>query len=145
MPPKILTAILILQAALFYGLSRGESAVPARPLAEFPAGFGLWRMRSDNAMDEEVKATLLSDNNGQVWKIGNDIVTGGYAESYRFPEVPANLYDHPTLLMSLENSGAQKQQIEISRQMNGLTEKRVVSPNYPVRPGDTIKVAERWF
>jgi hypothetical protein len=29
--------------------------------------------------------------------------------------------------------------------MNGLTEKRVVSPNYPVRPGDTIKVAERWF
>ena len=40
---------------------------------------------------------------------------------------------------------AHKQQIEISRQMNGLTEKRVVSPNYPVRPGDTIKVAERWF
>ena len=40
---------------------------------------------------------------------------------------------------------AQKYQIEISRQMNGLTEKRVVSPNYPVRPGDTIKVAERWF
>jgi len=40
---------------------------------------------------------------------------------------------------------AQKQQIEISRQMNGLTEKRVVSPNYPIRPGDTIKVAERWF
>lgn len=40
---------------------------------------------------------------------------------------------------------AQKHQIEISRQMNGLTEKRVVSPNYPVRPGDTVKVAERWF
>jgi polysaccharide export outer membrane protein len=40
---------------------------------------------------------------------------------------------------------AQKRQIEISRQMNGLTEKQVVSPNYPVRPGDTVKVAERWF
>ncbi len=38
---------------------------------------------------EEIKATLLSDNNGQVWKIGNDIVTGGYAESYRFPDIPA--------------------------------------------------------
>ena len=37
---------------------------------------------------EEVKATLLADNNGPVWKIGNDIVTGGYNESYRFPEVP---------------------------------------------------------
>jgi hypothetical protein len=63
---------------------------------------------------EEVKATLLADNNGPVWKIGRDIVTGMYAESYRFPEVPANLFDRPTLLMSLENSGARKHQIEAS-------------------------------
>jgi hypothetical protein len=63
---------------------------------------------------EDIKAILLADNNGPVWKIGNDIVTGGYAESYRFPEVPANLYERPTLLMSLENSGARKQQIEAS-------------------------------
>jgi hypothetical protein len=63
---------------------------------------------------EDVKATLLADNNGPVWKIGNDIVTGMYAEGYRFPEVPANLFEHPTLLMSLENSGARSQQIEAS-------------------------------
>src|SRR5467141_3020357 len=63
---------------------------------------------------EEVKATLLADNNGPVWKIGNDIVTGIYAESYRFPEVPANLFDRPTLLMSLDNTGARKHQIEAS-------------------------------
>ena len=63
---------------------------------------------------EEIKATLLADNNGPVWKIGNDIVTGMYAESYRFPEVPPNLYDRPTLLMSLDNTGARKQQIEAS-------------------------------
>jgi hypothetical protein len=63
---------------------------------------------------EEIKATLLADNNGPVWKIGNDIVTGVYAESYRFPEVPANLFDRPTLLMSLDNSGARKHQIEAS-------------------------------
>src|SRR6266404_888589 len=63
---------------------------------------------------EEIKATLLSDNNGPVWKIGNDIVTGMYAESYRFPEVPANLYERPTLLMSLDNSGARKHQVEAS-------------------------------
>jgi hypothetical protein len=70
---------------------------------------------------EEIKATLLSDNNGPVWKIGNDIVTGMYAESYRFPEVPANLYDRPTLLMSLENSGARKQQIETSYLASNLS------------------------
>jgi hypothetical protein len=63
---------------------------------------------------EEIKATLLSDNNGPVWKIGNDIVTGMFAESYRFPEVPANLFDRPTLLMSLDNSGGGKHQIEAS-------------------------------
>jgi hypothetical protein len=63
---------------------------------------------------EEIKATLLANNNGPVWKIGNDIVTGGYAESFRFPEVPANLYDRPTLLMSLENSGSRNQKIEAS-------------------------------
>src|SRR5262245_12270344 len=70
---------------------------------------------------EEIKATLLSDNNGPVWKIGNDIVTGGYAESYRFPEVPPNLYDRPTLLMYLENSGARKQTVETSYLANNLS------------------------
>lgn len=69
---------------------------------------------SGTTKHEEITATLLADNNGPVWKIGNDIVTGLYAESYRFPEVPANLYDRPTLLMSLDNSGGRKQQIETS-------------------------------
>jgi hypothetical protein len=71
-------------------------------------------MDNGTTKHEEIKATLLANNNGPVWKIGNDIVTGGYGESYRFPEVPANLYDRPTLLMSLENSGSAKQKIESS-------------------------------
>jgi hypothetical protein len=70
---------------------------------------------------EEIKATLLADNNGPVWKIGNDIVTGMFAESYRFPEVPANLYERPTLLMSLENSGGRKHQIEASYLASNLS------------------------
>jgi len=71
-------------------------------------------MENGSTKREEIKATLLANNNGPVWKIGNDIVTGGYSESYRFPEVPANLYERPTLLMSLENSGSTKQKIESS-------------------------------
>lgn len=70
---------------------------------------------------EEIKATLLANNNGPVWKIGNDIVTGIYGEGYRFPEVPANLYERPTLLMSLENSGARKQTIETSYLASNLS------------------------
>ena len=73
---------------------------------------------------EDVKATLLADNNGPVWKIGNDIVTGGAFDSYRFPEVPPNLYERPTLLMSLENSGARKQQIEASYLAGNLSLER---------------------
>jgi len=69
---------------------------------------------------EQYKATLLADNNGTVWKVGNDIVTNPPVSSYHFPEVPANLYDRPTLLMSLENSGARKQQIETSYLATGL-------------------------
>jgi hypothetical protein len=78
-------------------------------------------MDNGSTKREEIKATLLSDNNGPVWKIGNDIVTGGYAESYRFPEVPPNLFDRPTLLMSLENSGSRKQQVETSYLANNLS------------------------
>src|SRR5438270_1993408 len=69
---------------------------------------------NNTTVRQHVKATLLADNNGPVWKIGDEIVTGGYYETMRFPEVPANLYERPTLLMSLENSGSRKQQIEAS-------------------------------
>src|SRR5215472_13440442 len=78
-------------------------------------------MDNNTTKHEEIKATLLSDNNGLVWKVGPDIVTGMFGESYRFPEVPANLYDRPTLLMSLENSGPRKQQIEASYLANNLS------------------------
>jgi hypothetical protein len=78
-------------------------------------------MENNTTKHEEIKATLLANNNGPVWKIGNDIVTGLYGESYRFPEVPANLYDRPTLLMSLENFGSHKQNIEASYLANNLS------------------------
>jgi hypothetical protein len=78
-------------------------------------------MDNGTTKHDEVKATLLADNNGPVWKIGNDIVTGIYGDGYRFPEVPANLYDRPTLVMSLDNSGARKHQIEASYLANNLS------------------------
>lgn len=78
-------------------------------------------MDNGTTKHEEIKATLLANNNGPVWKIGNDIVTGVYGETYRFPEVPVNLYDRPTLLMSLENSGSPKQKIEASYLASNLS------------------------
>ncbi len=63
---------------------------------------------------DEVKATLLSFNGSPVWKIGNEIVTGVSYESIRFPELPENLYERPTLLWSLRNAGARRQRVEAS-------------------------------
>ena len=62
----------------------------------------------------ETKALLLADNNGPVWKIGNEIVTGMTADSYRFPDLPENLYSRPTLLWTLDNRGASSQRVEAS-------------------------------
>jgi hypothetical protein len=71
--------------------------------------------------DQEVKATLLSNNNGQVWKIGNDIITNLGYNSIRFPEVPDNLYERPTLLWTLQNSGARKHKVEASYLTSNLS------------------------
>lgn len=95
-------------------------------------------MDSGTTKHEEVKATLLANNNGPVWRIGNDIVTGAYAESYRFPEVPPNLYDRPTLLMTLENSGSRKQSIEASYLANSLS----WNADYVLTVGRDDKVAD---
>jgi hypothetical protein len=62
----------------------------------------------------ETKATLLSDNNGPVWRIGNEIVTGMPSMYYRFPELPGNFYSRPTLIWTLDNRGAIAQKVEAS-------------------------------
>ncbi len=62
----------------------------------------------------ETKALLLSDNNGPVWKVGNEIVTGMSADSYRFPDLPGNLYSRPTLVWMLDNRGVNAQKVEAS-------------------------------
>jgi len=72
------------------------------------------KMENNSTQYEEVKATLLADNGGPVWKVGNEIVTGMSYESIRFPELPDNLYERPTLLWTLENSGARRHKVEAS-------------------------------
>jgi hypothetical protein len=64
--------------------------------------------------EEEVVAQLLSYNNGPVWKIGTEIVTGLHADHIRFPELPDNLYSRPTLIWTLQNSGSLRQRVEAS-------------------------------
>ncbi len=76
----------------------------------------LVRRRSENGetREEEVKARLLSYNSAPVWQIGTEIVTGMNADHIKFPELPGNLYTHPTLVWTLDNSGAAKHRVEAS-------------------------------
>src|SRR5277367_4159843 len=79
------------------------------------------KLNSGTTEYDEVKATLLSLNGAPVWKIGNEIVTGLSYESIRYPELPDNLYERPTLLWTLENSGARRHKVEASYLTSNLS------------------------
>jgi len=83
----------------------------------------LVRTRTDNGQtrDEELKARLVSYNNGPIWKIGNEYVTGLQASALRFPELPENLYSRPTLVWSLANRGGLNHRLEASYLATGLS------------------------
>lgn len=61
-----------------------------------------------------IKGTLLSNNNGQIWKVGNEIITGLPVGTFHFPELPNNLYSRPTLVWMLDNRGPAEQRVEAS-------------------------------
>ena len=63
----------------------------------------------------------------------------------QYPYVPDMTVETAVAIAGGYTPRAFKHKIEISKQVNGLTETRVVSPNYPVRPGETVHIAERWF
>ena len=70
--------------------------------------------KNGSSVQEEVRAHLLSYNNGPVWQIGNEIVTGLHADHIRFPELPGNLFSRPTLIWTLQNTGSTQQRVEAS-------------------------------
>ncbi|TFG36707.1 MAG: DUF4139 domain-containing protein [Nitrospirales bacterium] len=69
--------------------------------------------------EEVVTATLLSNNGGPIFKIGNDI-TFGHPGRIIFPGVPENLISKPTLVWLLDNSLSSAQKIEASYLTNGI-------------------------
>jgi len=76
----------------------------------------LIRLRTENntTREESVKALLLAYNEGPVWKVGNEIITGMGADRYVFPDLPENLYSKPTLVWLLDNRRAGEQTLEAS-------------------------------
>jgi hypothetical protein len=65
------------------------------------------------------QAQVLSANNGVVLKIGQRIETG-IPGRIVYGDVPPNLRDRPTLVMSLDNAGSAQQDVELSYLTGGL-------------------------
>ena len=79
------------------------------------------RVENGTTRQEEVTATLVSNNNGPIWKIGSEYVTGMGADHLRFAELPANLYSRPTLVWKLSNRGGTRHRLEASYLAGGLS------------------------
>jgi hypothetical protein len=72
-----------------------------------------------NGQKETVEATLLSNNNGQVYQIGNEIYLG-FPGQRILPEIPDNLIAKPTLSWEYDASISGKQPIEVSYLTNNI-------------------------
>jgi EpsI family protein len=61
--PFILSALLAMQGAAFYGISRRAEWIPtSKPLGEFPAVIGQWRMVREGVIKQEEKDVLRADD-----------------------------------------------------------------------------------
>ncbi|HXV80806.1 MAG TPA: DUF4139 domain-containing protein [Candidatus Binatia bacterium] len=68
----------------------------------------------------EVPITILSTNQGLVYKLGGRIFTG-HLNNLIFPQIPNNLIPHPTLVWLLENRSAGPQKVEATYLTLGMT------------------------
>ncbi len=81
----------------------------------------LRRMENNTEILQPVQATLLSNNEGQVWRINNQIVINptNIVET-RFPDLPQNLVASPTLVLDVENETAGAHTVEASYLTSGM-------------------------
>jgi polysaccharide export outer membrane protein len=63
----------------------------------------------------------------------------------QFPYVPDMTVETAVAVAGGFTPRAQRRQVELHRQLDGQAMHGIVPVGYPVRPGDTVVVAERWF
>jgi hypothetical protein len=77
------------------------------------------RSNPTTGIETTESAQVLSANGGVVLKMGNRIETG-LPGRIVYSDVPENLRDRPTLVMSLKNQGSSQQDVELSYLTSGL-------------------------
>jgi EpsI family protein len=61
-PARVVTVLLIAQAALLYSSIRPEAVPPGKPLSSFPREIGPWTLVQEGIVDQESQAVLQADD-----------------------------------------------------------------------------------
>ncbi len=61
-PARLVSLLLIAQAALLYSSIRPEAVPPGNPLAEFPRSINSWQLQQEGVVDAETQAILRADD-----------------------------------------------------------------------------------
>lgn len=79
----------------------------------------LYQMNPYTEREQAVTATLLSNNGGPIFRIGDEI-TYGHPGRIIFPDIPENLHSKPTLVWLLRNGLRGPQRVEASYLTEGI-------------------------
>jgi hypothetical protein len=79
------------------------------------------KMVDSTTVEESVPATLLSTNDGTVWRIGDRIVANPPYQRLVFPSVPESLIAHPTLVWQVDAAGGGRRRIEVAYLTGGMS------------------------
>lgn len=79
------------------------------------------RFVDQSTVDQEVRAKLLSTNDGTVWEIDGRIVANPSYHRIEYPAVPDNLIAHPTLVWLVDGDGSGRRTLEASYLTGGMS------------------------
>jgi len=79
-PARLVTLLLIGQAAVLYSSIRPEAVPPGRPLADFPRSLGGWQLLQEGVIEQEVMDVLQADD--VLTRIYGNPSTGQRADLY---------------------------------------------------------------
>ncbi len=79
------------------------------------------RFVNQSTVDREVRAKLLSTNDGTVWEIDGRIVANPGYHRIEYPSVPDNLIAHPTLVWLVKGDESGRREVEASYLTGGMS------------------------
>jgi EpsI family protein len=142
--PRVLTIVLLAQAAAFYSFSRGERVPSAKPLANFEIPSTQWTPIRELPIDEETRQVLNADDT--LWRAYRNRETGdvlslfvAYFASQRTGKTPHSPKN------CLPGSGWTPSEAEIIKISQPTRQKPISVNRYVVSRGDNQSIVLYWY